>query len=157
MKPPAPLRPGELAFTLAVLAFSLFAFREAWKIAGFTGLTTGGVMPMAAAAVMIVSGGVIVLDAARRRGAKASLGEMLAFLLPLRLVAFIGLLAAYALAIPYLGFLAASGAFLFAAIWGLWRRGVLWALGIAAISTVAVHVVFRLLFQVVLPGGSLWP
>ncbi|TCP41266.1 tripartite tricarboxylate transporter TctB family protein [Rhodovulum marinum] len=158
MKPPSDLRPGERVFALALLGVSLLAFQQAYGISGFSGLTTGGVIPMLAAGVMVVSGLVILRDAlARPRPARPSLRETLRFLVPPQLVLFVALLVAYGAAIPGLGFLPASGVFLFLSIWMLWRRGVLWAAGITALSVTGVYVVFRLVFQVVLPSGTVWP
>lgn len=146
-----------MAFSLVLLAFGLVAFREAYLISGFSGLTTGGAIPMTAAGILILSGLVIVRDAAARRtGARVSLAETARFLFPPRLILFVALLVLYAAAIPQAGFMAASAAFLFASIAILWRRGVLWAGGITIVSVLAVYAVFRLLFQVVLPTGALW-
>ena len=39
---------------------------------------------------------------------------------------------------------------------GLTRGGVLWALGVSTVSMAAVYLLFRVVFQVVLPIGSLW-
>lgn len=157
MKLPPDLRPGERVFALAVLGFALLAFREAYRISGFSGLTTGGVIPMLAAGVMVASGLFILRDTlARRRATRPTLAETLAFLVPARHVLFVALLAAYAVAIPRLGFLPASAIFLFLSIRMLWRRGVLWAAGVTALSVAGVYVVFRLVFQVVLPTGTVW-
>jgi len=158
MKTPGSLRPGELVFVLVLLAFSLIALREAYAISGLSGLTTGGVLPMLAAAVMTVSGLVILRDVLRRRAPdqRASLSEIAAFLLPARLLAFAALLVLFALAIPWVGFIQASGGFLFLSITFLWRRGVVWSVAVTLVSILAVYVIFRLIFQVVLPTGSLW-
>ncbi|MBX2854140.1 MAG: tripartite tricarboxylate transporter TctB family protein [Rhodobacteraceae bacterium] len=157
MKSPPSLRPGELAFALLLLGFSLAAFYEAYQISGFTGLTTGGAMPMTAAAVMIVSGLFIVKDTLARRGGPApSLRETAAFLVPPRLLIFTALLIAYAAAIPWAGFVAASSGFLLISIMLLWRRGPWWAAGVTLIAMAAIYLIFRLGFQVVLPMGTLW-
>ena len=157
MKPPSTLRPGELTFALLLLGFSLFAFHEAYQISGFSGLTTGGAMPMTAAAIMIVSGLFIVRDAlARRGGPSSALRETAAFLIPPRLAAFTALLIAYAAAIPWAGFVIASSGFLLISITLLWRRGPLWAAGVTLLAMMAIYLIFRLGFQVVLPIGTLW-
>ena len=159
MTPPPDLRPGEIAFALILLGFSLFAFSQAYGISGFSGMTTGGVMPMLATGVMTVSAGFILRDAlARWRAGPGGLrlAETARFLFPVRLLLFAALLAAYGAAIPRAGFLAASAAFLFVSIALLWRRGPLWAAGITALSILSVYVIFRLVFRVVLPTGTLW-
>ena len=62
---------------------------------------------------------------------------------------------AYVVAMPRLGFVISSAVFLFAAFWFLWRRGPLISLLLAASSLGGVYLVFRKVFQVVLPQGSL--
>ena len=158
MKTPNDLRPGELIFALILLVFGLVAFHEAYAISGFSGLTTGGVMPMLASGIMTVSGLAILRDVMRRRlsGGNVSLSAIGAFLLPMRLLLFGALLLLYALAIPRIGFIAASGGFLFLSILYLWRRGFVWSAGISLVAILAVYVLFRLIFQVVLPMGSFW-
>ncbi|TCO68886.1 tripartite tricarboxylate transporter TctB family protein [Rhodovulum euryhalinum] len=158
MTPSPGLRPGEILFALVLLGLALFAFREAHGISGFSGLTTGGAMPMTAAAVMVVAAGFILGDAVmRRRAPGAGPGATLRFLFSPRLVVFAALMAGYGAAIPWAGFLVASTAFLFAAVLILWRRGPLAAGAVTLAAIVAVWVIFRLVFQVVLPTGTLWP
>ncbi len=115
-------------------------------------------MPMVASAIMTVSGIAILRDVLRRRapGGEASFGALRDFLLPTRLLLFSVLLLLYALAIPRIGFMAASGGFLFLSILYLWRRGVVWSIAVSLIAILAVYVLFRLIFQVVLPTGSFW-
>ena len=158
MKTSGGLRPGELVFALMLLAFSLVALREAYAISGFSGLTTGGVLPMLASGIMTLSGLAILRDVVRRRksGESAPLAAARAFLLPTRLLLFGVLLLLYVLAIPRIGFIMASGGFLFLTIVYLWRRGIVWSAAISLIAILAVYVLFRLIFQVVLPTGSLW-
>lgn len=157
MKTPSDLRPGERVFALLLLAISLIAFREAYMISGFSGLTTGGVLPMLAASVMIMNGFVILRDAFKRRTPESPVSfGVAAFLLPARLVMFTAFLALYAAAIPSVGFMAASGGFLFISIAVLWRRGLLWSAAITLIAILSIYVIFRLLFQVVLPTGFIW-
>ena len=158
MKSPSDHRPGELIFALALLAFSVVAFYEAYGISGFSGLTTGGVLPMLAAGVMTASALMVMRDLLKRRTVegRASLRDVAAFLLPARLLLFVGLLALYALAIPRIGFIAASGGFLFVSIAFLRRRGLVWSAVVSLVAIIAVYVIFRLIFQVVLPTGSLW-
>jgi hypothetical protein len=157
MQSPDPLRPGERLFALLLVVFAGFVFRESHAISGFGGLTTGGVMPMLASGVMVMTSLVILANTLRRpRPPEGGLLGLVAFLFPLRVVLFALLVAAYAALIPVLGFIPASGALLFVAIWGLWSRGPLAALATSLISVGAIYVLFRLVFQVVLPTGSLW-
>lgn len=157
MQSPDHLRPGERLFALLLVLFAGFVFSEAYEISGLEGLTTGGVMPMLAAGVMVLSSLCILADAVRKpRERAAGPFAAVAYLFPLPVVVFAALVAAYAALIPSAGFLVASGGFLFAAIWGLWRKGPIWALVLASGAIGAIYVLFRIVFQVVLPIGSFW-
>ena len=150
-----PLRPGERAFALALVLLSGFVFYEAYKISGFKGLTTGGVMPMLASGVMVLSS-LSIFARSVARPASPDIQSIISYLFPLRVALFAALVAGYAVAIPYAGFMPASGGFLFIAIWALWRRGPVWSLVISAVSMGAIYLLFRIVFQVVLPMGTLW-
>lgn len=149
------LRPGERAFALALLLLSGFVFSEAYSISGFKGLTTGGVMPMLAAGVMVASS-LTTLVGTLSRSTSPEAQTIINYLFPLRAILFASLVALYATTIPYAGFMLASGIFLFIAIWGLWRKGPLWSLAISIASMAVIYLLFRMVFQVVLPIGSLW-
>ncbi len=157
MKTPDTVRPGERAFALLLVLFAGYAFREAYGISGFSGLTTGGVMPMLASGVMVVTALVILADTLRApSGDGGGVRGVVAYLFPLRVVLFTALVGVYVAAIPWVGFLPASAGLLFVAIWALWRRGPVWAAGVSALSIGVIYVLFRVVFQVVLPAGSLW-
>lgn len=152
-------RPGELAFALALLAFSLAAFWQAYDISGFSALTSAGVFPMLASGAMVLAAlfnlaGCLYKPRADG-GAGADISGFLREILPLRHVALLGLIMLYLMAMPWLGFIVSSGLFLFAAFFLLWRKGLVPTLLLTAISLAAIYVVFRLVFQVVLPQGTL--
>ncbi len=158
MKPHDTLRPGERLFALLLVIFSGYAFWESYGISRFSGLTTGGVMPMLASAVMLLTGGVILAETLRKpRAAQSGLPGLIAYLFPLRVVLFTLLVAGFVAAIPVAGFLTASGVLLFVAVWALWRKGPVPALAIALLSVGVIYLLFRVVFQVVLPTGTLWP
>lgn len=148
-------RPGETGFALLLLILGLAGLGMSWRMAPGSGLSGPGVFPLLASAAMALSAAVILVRACG--GGVASPGAVLGHLAPVRLVLFLGVLAVYAIAVPVLGFMPASALFLFAAIWMLWRRGPLASLLVAALAMAAIHVIFRLVFGIVLPTGSLWP
>ncbi|MDJ0895517.1 MAG: tripartite tricarboxylate transporter TctB family protein [Alphaproteobacteria bacterium] len=152
-------RPGELVFAGLLLAFSAAALWQSYEISGFSGLTTAGVFPMLASGTALAAGLVILLDVFRKRPieghAPVVARRFLTEVLTGRLVLTVALIAAYVAAMPWFGFLAASGAFLFAAFALLWRRGWITSLALTAVSLAAVYVIFRVVFQVVLPQGTL--
>lgn len=154
-----PRRTGELIFAVGLLGFSLAAFWQAFEISGFSGASTPGVFPMLASGAMAVS----ALCILRRTLAMpkpvedpaSSLQPFAAEVLPPRLVAVLLLVVLYLAAMPWIGFMASSGLFLLATIAFLWRRGFLYSLLLTAICLGAIYVVFRVVFQVVLPEGTL--
>lgn len=151
------LRPGERLFALLMVLFAALVFWESYEISGFKGLTTGGVMPMLASGVMVATS-IFILSRTfeKPRNEDGSLAGLAAFLLPLRVVLFALAVLGYVISIPVIGFLPASAGFLFVAIWRLWRTGILRAALVTAAAVAAIHVLFRIVFQVVLPIGSVW-
>lgn len=155
-EPPARPR-GELVFLVVLLGVAVAAVVEAQRLGGFARLSGAGIFPMLASVVMAVSLLLLIgaeLQAAWRGGRVTGAW---AAVVPLRLVAVVALIAAYAAAMPYLGFMAATGLFLLATLLYLWRRGLWRSLAVTAAALVAIQLVFREVFQVVLPGGTLWP
>ncbi|TPE50957.1 tripartite tricarboxylate transporter TctB family protein [Amaricoccus solimangrovi] len=139
---------GEDAFGLVVLVVSVLLLWKSYTIAGFSALSSPGAFPMAASAVMVFSASLVVIGNARRRGRLS--GEEI---LPRTVVLFTALVIAYAAALVPLGFLPASFLFLILAMKLLYRASWLRSLIIALASLALVYIVFRLVFQVVLPQG----
>lgn len=157
MKTPETLRPGERIFALLLVVFAGYAFWESYEISGFSGLTTGGVMPMLASGVMVVTSLVVLSDTLRRPSrTDGGIANLIAYLFPLRVVLFTLLVILYVAVIPGVGFLAASGGLLFVSVWALWRRGPFWSLAIAVLSVGVIYLLFRVVFSVVLPTGTMW-
>jgi hypothetical protein len=157
MKTPDTLRPGERLFALLLVVFAAYAFWESYEISGFTGLTTAGVMPMLASGVMVLTGLVILVEALRSPpAADSSTKGLVTYLFPLRVVLFTLLVALYVAVMPGVGFLPASGALIFIAVWALWRKGPFWSLAISLFSIAVIYLLFRVVFKVMLPMGSLW-
>jgi len=159
MTEPRTRRPGELVFALVLVVFSVAAFWQSFGISGFSGLSEPGVFPMLASGTMLV-GAVFILFDTRSVAPPEETGtspsrRFLTEIVPLRLVGVVGLILVYVLAMPLLGFLVSSAIFLFAAFWFLWRKGPLVSAGLAAGSLAVIYFVFRKVFQVVLPDGSL--
>lgn len=150
-------RPGELVFSLALLVFSLFAAWQAWRISGFSSLSSAGVFPMVATFTMAVSALFIVAGTARARPEveRGALGRFAVEITPLRLVVFTLLIIGYMLTLEPAGFLVSSFAFLFLGMSFLHRKGVLVNLAISAGSLAIIYFVFRHAFSVVLPRGWL--
>ncbi|UUP15731.1 tripartite tricarboxylate transporter TctB family protein [Nitratireductor thuwali] len=159
--PPKPdLRPGEAIFALLVTIFGLAAFWQAYGISGFSGLATPGVFPLLAAGTMVMAGLFILADAIRRHGPRAGGAaapvRFLREVMPVRHVIVIGLVLVYLVLLPALGFVVGSGLFLFAAFQYLWRKNLLVTAALTIGALGGIHFVFRTVFQVVLPQGSLF-
>ena len=149
-------RPAETLFALILVVFSAAAFWQSYTISGLSGPSTPGVFPMLASAAMAVSAAITLFRTARRSDLEAPpLGRFFTHVAPRRHLILLGLILLYVIAMPQLGFLIASGLFLFAAFVYLRQGNHLMSLTLAAGSLAVVYFVFRVVFQVVLPKGTL--
>jgi hypothetical protein len=157
MTDPETRRPGEALFALALVVFSVAAFWQSMRISGVEGPSEPGVFPALASATMIVASLAVLRHAvvAKAGPAESGVRARLAAIVPLRFAVLTALVGAYILAMPALGFMVSSALFLFATLWLLWRRGPVRAALVTVVSLAAIWLVFRELFQVVLPRGSL--
>lgn len=161
---PIPQRWGERSFSLLLVVFSTTAFWQSYTISGFTGLATPGVFPMLASATMLISS-ICILAQSLLQSRELNTAALAAEtgqtkvswqgILPQRLLIVVVLITVYIFAMPLLGFLLSSAAFLFLSFSYLWRKSFLSSLLITVVSVALVYLVFRKLFQVVLPKGTL--
>jgi len=149
------LRPGELLFVTLITGFSVVALWQAFEISRFSGLSTPGVFPMLAAGTMLVSALFILSDSLSRRYIESNQNQSKVHVLTWRLIVVITLVAAYVLAMPYLGFMLSSAVFLLVSFLFLWRKSVGVSVLLTTGTLLAIYLIFRILFQVVLPRGSL--
>lgn len=152
-------RPGELVFAIVLAIFSAIAVWQAWSISGFTGLSKPGVFPMLAAGTMLLSGLCVVRDVMSNKkhtvNHKSQSARFFQDVLPVRLVVMIGLVGVYIAGMPWLGFILASGFFLLASFIYLWRKKFLTSVMLTIFSLACIYGIFRVVFQVVLPKGTL--
>lgn len=145
---PREKRRGEDLFGWIVLIVGVVLFWQSYEIAGFSALSSPGAFPLAASSAMVIAAVVVVINNSRHP--RAAQGEPI---LPVTVAAFSGLVLAYAVLLGPLGFLPASFLFLISGMkllhGGGWGR----VIALALVSVVAIYVVFRLVFQVVLPEG----
>ncbi len=149
-----PRLPGERAFTLLLLVISLFLLYQAHGISGFSSVSSPGMFPMVAALVMVVS---LVAVLVRERRAPPSASGPAAFMTrvtPPVLLLMLALMVAMTLAIEPAGFVVTAGGFLFAGILLLQGGRPVRAAIVAVAALAAIYVVFRLVFQVVLPEAE---
>lgn len=146
-----PRRPGEVIFNAALVAVSLFLFHTAYGISGFEALSGPGSVPMVTTGIMVVASVIILMQSLRK---PPVISETVAHdILPIPVVAIVGLILAYALLLDPLGFIPTSFLFLLVAIRLLGRRSLIWSATMAAVSVVFIYVVFRLVFTVLMPPG----
>lgn len=154
-------RPGELIFVIVLVAFSATALWQAWLISGFKGLSEPGVFPMLAAGTMLISGVSILRDVfSNAKGGCEEKSQHEGFfqaILPVQLIVMISLVGLYIASMPWLGFILASGLFLFASFVYLWRKNVIISVALTVFSLSCIYGIFRVVFQVVLPKGTLLP
>jgi len=120
------IRRGEIVFVAVLIIFSGAALWQAYSIAGFDKWSSPGVFPM--------------------------LGDRI---FPTRVVFITIALVLYIVAMPALGFLFVSFLFLFASISYLWKKSLWMSMLVSVLSLSIIHIVFRQVFQVVLPYGTL--
>ena len=145
------IKRGETVFVAVLILFSAAALWQAWSIAGFDKWSSPGVFPMLASGTMLICALFIYKDTIR----KIEIQPDTAPVLPTPVIAITVALILYVITMPTLGFLLASFLFLFASISYLWKKPVWIALLVSAFSLAIVHIIFRLVFQVILPYGTL--
>lgn len=152
--------PGEITFSVILLLTSLFMLWVAYGISGFESLSSAGAFPMAATAVMVLTGIANVIHTLRETPSQAQPGESLGAqfvrrLTPPVLIGFTLAIVGYMLALEWLGFLLASYIFLVVSMWLLGSRRIGLVLIVSALSLGAIYLIFQTAFSVVLPSGTL--
>jgi putative tricarboxylic transport membrane protein len=146
-------RPGELVFTILLLAASTFMLWQAYAISGFDSLSSAGAFPMAMTSIMVGAMVVVLIKLARKPRPANAFMRLKTEILPRTVVVFSVIILAYSLVLETVGFIIASFVFLLVSIWflegGRFKRALLFSI----LSILGVYFVFRLVFQVVLPEG----
>lgn len=158
--------PGERVFLWLLAAFCGFMLWQAFRISGFSSITSAGVYPMLAALTMLVSV-IVVLVQSRRSPApevepaaaapgagSAAPGGFMGHVLPGVVVQFALAITLYMAALERLGFLLSSFLFLAGSMRLLGSRRWSVNLGVSALSLAAIYLVFQTVFSVVLPRGT---
>ena len=152
-------RPGELLFAIVLVVFSAISLWQSWLISGFKGLSEPGVFPMLAAGTMLVSGLFIMRDVVSNTGNastdKCQSEGFFKAILPPRLIIMISFVGLYITTMPWLGFIVTTGVFLFGSFVYLWRKNILISATLTVFALACIYAIFRIVFQVVLPKGTL--
>jgi len=144
-------KPGERIFCFLLVVASVYLFWQAYNIAGFSALSSPGAFPLAASAVMVLASCITFLNTLKSPAAE---GVRFAYhCLPPVVAIIMALILIYSVVLESVGFILTSFSFLFISIQFLYRRSVLTTLAITLLSLIVVYIIFRLVFQVVLPEG----
>ena len=157
MNPTEKRRAGEAAFNLLLLAASGYVLFVAYRISGFSSVSSPGTFPMLAAGVMVGSMATVLWKERRRaiRADESRIGRQLrraiGLVFPPVLLVYTGIIVGYMILIEPLHFIASSFAFLLVSIVYLKGARPLRALGISAVTLGSIYLVFHYLFRVTLP------
>lgn len=146
-----PRRPGERIFCGLLVAFSVYLFWQAYNISGFKDLSSPGAFPLATSAAMIVAACVVFTNTLKKPVAEGV--RFFYHCFPPIVGIVIALILIFAVMLEGLGFILSSFFFLFVSIQFLHRKSLLTTLSVTVVALVMVYVIFRLVFQVVLPEG----
>lgn len=150
---------GELTFMALLVLFSVFMLWASYEISSFDSLAAPGTFPMVCSLAMLVTGGINMVKTARARlnleNGETWLQQFGRRVTPVQLVLFTALIALYMLGMEVIGFLLASYLFLAISMYLLGSHRVGLNLLVSAVVLVAIFIVFRTAFSVVLPAGTL--
>ncbi|CUB05470.1 tripartite tricarboxylate transporter TctB family protein [Marinomonas fungiae] len=143
--------PGERLFSFLLVVFSIFLLWRAYLISGFSDLSSPGAVPMGASAMMVISACIAFTQTLKQPPVEG--GRFFYHCLPMVVGFMMAMVIIYAVLLEQLGFIIASLLFLFITLRTLSQRSALWSLGLAVISLAIIYIIFRLIFQIVLPEG----
>lgn len=153
--------PGERVFVVALVGFSLFMLWSSYGISGFKSLTSAGMFPMLASAVMVGCMLVVVVQTLRSEAephaeGEGAVGHFFRRVAPPVVLVSSLVIAAYMFALEWLGFLVGSYLFLVVAMWVLGSRRLMANLVVSAVVLAAIYAIFQTAFSVILPEGTVW-
>lgn len=146
--------PGELIFACALMGFSLFIGFMAFGISGFASISSPGAIPMLAATTLIFSALWVLRDSIKQRTV-ATEPFMQKMMPPVVLVFGLATLV-YIIAMDAAGFIISSLLYLAFCIYYLHRKEPFVTALISINSLAIIYIVFRLVFKIILPEGSLF-
>ncbi|GGN22519.1 MULTISPECIES: tripartite tricarboxylate transporter TctB family protein [Marinomonas] len=144
-------KPGERIFCLLMVMGSVYLFWQSYAISGFSSFSSPGAFPLAASATMVLASCVTFLNTLKLPAAENV--RFVYHCFPPIVAVIMALILIYSVVLESLGFVLSSFAFLFVSIQFLYRRSVLTTLTISLLALIVVYIIFRLIFQVVLPEG----
>ena len=156
MKENRKLRAGENIFAWLMMAFSLFVLIQAYLISGFSSISSPGTFPMGAAAIMVLSMALVLLNNVKHEkpdadDLKDELQRAAKEVLPRVFLVYTGIIIGYMILIQPLHFLPSSFAFLLISMIYLKGSTVLKSLIVSTLLLACIFIVFQYFFRVVLP------
>jgi putative tricarboxylic transport membrane protein len=150
------LQPGETVFSWILMLFSCFVLVLAWRISGFSSVSSPGAFPMAAAVVMVISMVSLVISNHKEQkseseGLVVELRVALQDIFKPVFLIYTAIILLYMVLLQPLHFLPASFLFLVGSIIYLKGSSPLKSLGISAGLLASIYTIFHFLFRVVLP------
>lgn len=146
-------KPGETIFGFAMVCLSVFLLWQSYEIAGFSALSSAGAFPMAAAAIMLISSCISLINTAKMPSAESSWSDFVEQILPLTVAVMVGLIFIFAVLLETVGFIISAFVFLVLSIQLLHKQGIARSLLVSVIALIFIYTIFRLVFLVVLPEG----
>jgi putative tricarboxylic transport membrane protein len=139
-----------------MLLLSLFILVLAYRISGFSSVSSPGAFPMAAGLVMVISMGLVLFGHRRLEkppavGLKEEVQVAARRLLPPRFLIYSAIILGYMLLLQPLHFLPSSFLFLVASMMALRGSGLVKSLLISAGTLAVIYLIFQFLFRVVMP------
>jgi putative tricarboxylic transport membrane protein len=144
-------KPGERIFCFLLVIGSVYLFWQSYAISGFSSLSSPGAFPLAASATMVLASCITFLNTLKTPAAEGV--RFVYHCFPPIVAIIMALILIYSVVLESLGFVLSSFVFLFVSIQFLYRRGVLTTFTISLLALIVVYIIFRLIFQVVLPEG----
>ena len=156
MKETHKLHAGENLFSWALLAFSIFVLILAYRISGFSSISSPGMFPMVAASVMVISIAMVLLGNRKAEkphtgGLKTELRLAATEIFTPQFLIYTAIIIVYMLIIQPLHFLPSSFAFLLTSMIYLKGSTPVKSLLISAATLGGIYLIFHYLFLVVLP------
>ncbi len=156
MKERRTLQLGETAFTWLMLVFSILVLVQAYRISRFSSVSSPGMFPMLAAAAMVISLILLLLDNRQAEKPDAhdlndELWRAAKDIFRPEILVYSGIIVLYMIFIEPLHFLPSSFLFLTGSIIYLKGSTPVKALLISAGTLGGIYLIFRTLFRVILP------
>ena len=144
------------SFPWLLLLFSLIILVLAYRISGFSSVSSPGMFPMLASAIMVISM-IFVLVGHRRKARPDTKGRLQEYrlavktILPPVFLVFTAIIIVYMIAIEPLHFLPTSFAFLVVSMVYLHGTKLIRAILISLVTMACIYFIFHYFFKVVLP------